>query len=179
MLGIWTDDLESSTSGGTCYAERTPQWGRAVDNVRAGVVALSLAAFTPLLQVAAVAGQSDPDPSAMLLTIPSDSVSFMIGGIVVSAETGDPIAGAQVFLAATRIGTLTDRSGRLRLDAPMAGPVELTVRLIGYGEVCYNVELLEGAMQSIGIRLRFRRRPQNQLDEPDCADPETDPRSPR
>ncbi|MFV1987253.1 MAG: carboxypeptidase-like regulatory domain-containing protein [Gemmatimonadota bacterium] len=149
-----------------------------MDRVGARSAALALAGFALLGPPAPVTGQSAPEPQAMLLTIPSESVSFMLGGVIVSLETGDPIAGAQVLFAGTRAGTLTDRRGRFRLDWPAGGSMRLTVRLIGYREVCYNVDLLPGAMQSIGIRLPMSRLPPNQVDPTGCRDPEIDPRSP-
>jgi len=138
---------------------------------------LALAGFALFGRPAAVTGQGDSDGSAMLLTIPSDSVSFMVGGVVVSLETDDPIAGAQVFFPGTTTGTLTDRRGRFRLDWTAGATMRLTVRLIGYREVCYNVDLLEGAMQSIGIRLPVARPPPDRADPTGCRDPEIDPRS--
>jgi hypothetical protein len=85
---------------------------------------------------------------ARLMSIPSDSVDFMVGGRIVSAADGRPVPGVQVFLAGTTIGTLTDRRGRFRLDGEDAGPVELRTRLIGFDETCLNVELAAGLMRS-------------------------------
>ena len=90
---------------------------------------------------------------ARLMSIPSDSIDFMVAGRIVSAEDGRPVPGVQVFLAGTTIGTLTDRRGRFRLDGGGAGPVELRTRLIGFDETCLNVELAAGLMRSLHIEL--------------------------
>lgn len=94
-----------------------------------------------------------PEARATLMSIPSETVDFMVGGQIVSARDGQPVIGAQVYLVGTMIGTLTDHRGRFRLDAPAGGPVRLGVRLIGYESLCVNVEPAEHRMLSLGIVL--------------------------
>lgn len=54
-----------------------------------------------------------------------------IAGQVVSAETGQPVAGATVLVKNTAIGAITDADGSFRLFAP-ARDVTLVVRFLGF-----------------------------------------------
>ncbi len=67
-----------------------------------------------------------------------------IEGRVREAETGRQIGGAQVFVAGTVIGTLTDARGRYALDGVASGRVTVSVRLIGYAETSREVEVRDG-----------------------------------
>lgn len=109
---------------------------------------------------------------ATLMSIPSETVDFMVGGQIVSARDGQPVIGAQVHLVGTMIGTLTDHHGRFRLDAPAGGPVRLEVQLLGYQSLCVNIEPAEHRMLSLGILLppHFTTRPPSQ--RIGCVDPE-------
>ncbi|NIP80526.1 MAG: TonB-dependent receptor plug domain-containing protein, partial [Gemmatimonadetes bacterium] len=55
-----------------------------------------------------------------------------IRGAVTDAQTGQPIAGAQVSIRGTGIGTITNNDGRYILTSVPAGRVELRVEYIGY-----------------------------------------------
>ncbi|MDX1389343.1 MAG: von Willebrand factor type A domain-containing protein, partial [Acidobacteriota bacterium] len=72
-----------------------------------------------------------------------------ISGQVRDRETGRPIRGAQVFVAGTVLGTLTDGDGRYRLRlGDLATPganLTITVRLIGYREQSATVTLDDSA----------------------------------
>jgi len=69
--------------------------------------------------------------------------SFQIIGRVTDAASGSPIAGAQVFLAATGQGTLTNADGRYMILVPKsASPedaLEISVAIIGYGSQSTSV----------------------------------------
>lgn len=54
-------------------------------------------------------------------------------GIVYDSESREGLAGAQVFLEGTGIGTLTDELGRFTLRGAAPGTVTLGVALVGYG----------------------------------------------
>lgn len=109
-------------------------------------------------------------PRARLMAIPHDSVSFMVGGVVVSLSTGEPVVGAQVFFRGTTIGTLTGHDGRFRLDAPAAGPLQLATRVIGFNSACFNVEPAANTMLSLLVAI-----PEVEVDrrtDGACRDPE-------
>ena len=137
-----------------------------------------------------LAGQdADVAPSfARLMSIPSDSISFMVGGIVVSAQTGEPLGGAQVFVSGSFIGTQADRRGRFRLDLKTAGLRQIVVRLLGFPETCVNVDFRENMMQGLRIGVSGPPPPRERLDPRDppsvempelvCIDPEQVPYEP-
>ncbi len=67
-----------------------------------------------------------------------------ISGTVTDAESLAPVAGAQVFVAGTVIGTLSGLEGTYRLDGVPAGEQTVTVRLIGYRELSQTVTVASG-----------------------------------
>ena len=67
-----------------------------------------------------------------------------ITGTVSDAETLAPVAGAQVFVAGTVVGTLTGAQGTYRLEGVPAGQQTVTVRLIGYKELSQTVTVTNG-----------------------------------
>lgn len=102
------------------------------------------------LMASATAARAQEDrPVARLMSLPSDSIEFMVGGRIVSAEDGQPVGGVQVFLEGTTIGALTDAGGLFRLDGEEAGAQRLRTRLIGYESICMNIELFADRMQSV------------------------------
>ena len=120
---------------------------------------------------AASAGAQPTPPIARLMSIPSDSVEFMVGGQIVSLVDRRPVPGVQVYLEGTRIGALTDGRGRFRIDGTDAGSVRLRTRIIGFDSICVNIELFADLMQSVRISLppsRSRIGPRLRL----CGDPE-------
>lgn len=67
-----------------------------------------------------------------------------IAGEVVSAETGSPLAGAQVYIPGTRLGGLTGANGRFLLLEVPVGNHTIRVQLIGYANVDRNVTVTAG-----------------------------------
>jgi TonB-dependent starch-binding outer membrane protein SusC len=109
------------------------------------------AAHASLSPAAPAAGDLGLSPPSMPLLAASSPLAASLAptvqagtiqGRVVSAETGGPIAGAQIIVAATNRGSLTDQSGRYLIPNVPAGPVTVRVRMIGYraGEQQVQVE---------------------------------------
>jgi TonB-linked SusC/RagA family outer membrane protein len=67
-----------------------------------------------------------------------------VAGTVTDSETLQPVAGAQVFIPGTVVGTLTGERGTYRLEGVPAGEVTVTVRLIGYREISLTVTVAGG-----------------------------------
>ncbi len=55
-----------------------------------------------------------------------------LAGTVIDAETGAPLPGAHVFIAASMMGTATDDAGRFRLDRVPPGAHRLYVSMLGF-----------------------------------------------
>ncbi len=103
--------------------------------------------------------------SAIAVSIPLWTGSLhaqgAVTGTVTDAETLAPVAGAQVFVAGTVVGTLTGPRGAYRLDGVPAGEQTITVRLIGYTELSQTVTVQSGqvatadfAMEQTALRLQ-------------------------
>jgi TonB-linked SusC/RagA family outer membrane protein len=57
-----------------------------------------------------------------------------IGGVVVDAQTGRALPSAQVFIAGTNQGVLTNQTGRFLFVGVDRGPVQVQVKMIGYAD---------------------------------------------
>jgi TonB-linked SusC/RagA family outer membrane protein len=84
-----------------------------------------------------------------------------VAGTVTDAETLQPVAGAQVFIPGTVVGTLTGERGTYRLEGVPTGQVTVTVRLIGYREISQEVAVAGGqvvtadfAVEQTALRLQ-------------------------
>ena len=67
-----------------------------------------------------------------------------VSGMVTDAESLAPVAGAQVFVAGTVMGTLSGPEGTYRLVGVPAGEQTVTVRLIGYHELSQTLTVASG-----------------------------------
>ncbi|ARA93472.1 hypothetical protein AWN76_010100 [Rhodothermaceae bacterium RA] len=64
-----------------------------------------------------------------------------VAGYVFDAETGAPLAGANVFLAQTLKGAATDTSGYFAIDGVWLGSYELVVSFLGYERAVHPLRL--------------------------------------
>ncbi|MDX1618974.1 MAG: carboxypeptidase-like regulatory domain-containing protein [Balneolaceae bacterium] len=76
-------------------------------------------------------------------------------GIVVDAQTGEPLKGAHVFLSGTKIGTATDRRGHYRLRSIPPGGYRLVVSIIGYKTA--GIDIVIGPGET--LRLDYQLNP--------------------
>ncbi|WP_420449209.1 YfbK domain-containing protein [Candidatus Palauibacter sp.] len=74
----------------------------------------------------------------------AQSETGTVQGNVFDATASVGVAGAQVFVARTAIGTLTDAEGRYSLSGVPPGEQAITVRLIGYRETSKTVTVTAG-----------------------------------
>lgn len=80
-----------------------------------------------------------------------------IRGIVIDAETGDPIEGAQVYLENTQRGALTDSSGHFHIRDVPYGPHVLVAERLAYASARVSVQI---PPRGRGIAARFALHPQ-------------------
>jgi len=76
--------------------------------------------------------------------IAQDDEDPELTGHVVSAETGEPIAGAFVGLQGWERGTYSWRDGHFRLPEVPARPANYSVRALGYESVAFNTDATRG-----------------------------------
>ena len=68
------------------------------------------------------------------------SAQRTVSGYITDAETGDPVAGAAVFIANTTVGTTTNANGNYQLKLPGEGSYRLTVSHVAYQPVFRDIE---------------------------------------
>jgi TonB-linked SusC/RagA family outer membrane protein len=78
-----------------------------------------------------------------------------ITGVVTDSETGQPLNGAQVYVADTNISTLTDQRGRYLLLNVPAGPQTVRTVLIGYASEEQTVTVVAGQTATLDIAVRL------------------------
>jgi len=76
-----------------------------------------------------------------------------ISGRVVDAETGQPIAAAQVTISGTQLGRATGDDGRFTLANIATGPKTLVVRRIGYQQQSRSITLAANATVTVNFSL--------------------------
>lgn len=76
-----------------------------------------------------------------------------IEGQVTDAATARPLASAQVFIADTRIGAVTNAGGRFVLPNVPAGTQQLTVALLGYASATGSVQVVADQTATLDFEL--------------------------
>lgn len=113
-------------------------------------------------------------PILLLLTPLSstaqEAATGRVIGRVINASSAAPVAQAQVFVAGTNVGTLSDLNGRYVMGAVPAGSVDITVQNIGFatktvtgvvvtaGEVTtLDISIEESAVEIVGLTVSAER----------------------
>ena len=77
----------------------------------------------------------------------------VIEGKVSEQGTGRPLAGAQVFIAGTTVGALTNEQGTFRITGVPARQVEVRVRLIGFAPINRRVVVEAGQTARVDVEV--------------------------
>jgi TonB-linked SusC/RagA family outer membrane protein len=94
--------------------------------------------------------------SAFVLAFATDGAAQATGtieGKVTETGSGRPLAGAQVFVAGTTVGSVTNDRGEYRITSAPARQVELRVRLIGYSPINKTVVVTAGQTATLDIQV--------------------------
>lgn len=86
--------------------------------------------------------------------VPAQSSHTMLTGQVVDNETGDPLPGAHVFIAASMMGTATDDDGRYALPHVPLGAHRVYVSMLGYEPAMQDTLLKTTAPYDIDFQLK-------------------------
>jgi TonB-dependent SusC/RagA subfamily outer membrane receptor len=79
-----------------------------------------------------------------------------LGGTVTNAATMRPIAGVQIHIEGTGLGTLTDPNGRYQLIDIPAGPVTVVFEMIGFARVSRETNIAAGTTTTLDISVSER-----------------------
>ncbi len=77
-------------------------------------------------------------------------------GAVIDDETGEPLPGVHVFIAASMIGTTTNAQGRYRLERVPLGAHRLYVTMLGFDAMSQDIVLNEARPYAFNFSLRPR-----------------------
>lgn len=83
----------------------------------------------------------------------SSSQTGVIQGEVVDGRTSRPIAGAQVWLPGTGLGTVTNNAGRFQLLNVPAGEVVVQAQMIGYATTEESTTVIAGQVVTVRLLL--------------------------
>ena len=83
----------------------------------------------------------------------SAQATGVIEGKVTEQGSGRPMAGAQVFIAGTAIGGVTNDEGNYRIANAPARQVEVRVRLIGYSPINRSVVVTAGQTATLNVQV--------------------------
>jgi len=78
----------------------------------------------------------------------------VLTGEVLDAETGEPLIGAHVFIAASMKGTITDLNGRYRLERVPTGAHRLYVSMLGFDPEFKDLLLRESRVYTFDFSLQ-------------------------
>jgi TonB-dependent starch-binding outer membrane protein SusC len=94
----------------------------------------------------------------MFFTVPSVAFAQERGsvrGTVVEAATQRPLAGVQVTVVGTQLGTSTNAEGRFLIGGVPTGTQQIRIRSIGYGADTKTVNVVSGAVASVDFTLNI------------------------
>ena len=94
--------------------------------------------------------------SGTLTTLGAQEPTGTITGQVLDSATQQPIAGVNVFVEGTRLGTITRDDGTFTIGGVPAGSHTVRARRIGYGSVPLVVDVTAGATVSVAFTLDRR-----------------------
>ena len=83
----------------------------------------------------------------------SAQATGIIEGKVTEQGSGRPMSGAQVFIAGTAIGGVTNDEGTYRIANAPARQVEVRVRLIGYSPINRSVVVTAGQTTTLNVEV--------------------------
>jgi len=78
----------------------------------------------------------------------------IVRGTVIALDTGQPLAGAQVTIAGTQLGTLTGPEGNFTISNAPAGEQRIRATFIGYATSTQEVVVAAGQTHDVNFQLR-------------------------
>ncbi|MCG8332683.1 MAG: DUF3179 domain-containing protein [Chitinophagales bacterium] len=88
------------------------------------------------------------------LSATHSAAQALLSGKVLSQKDQQAIVGANVFIANSTIGTITESDGTFQLDNIPSGPIKLVVSYLGYESYITSREIKAGQQYNVEVRLR-------------------------
>lgn len=98
-----------------------------------------------------------PALAAVLIAGGAAAQSTTVRGVVVDAESGRPVTGANVFVSGAQTGDAADAGGAFSFTTDLPGTVTVAASAVGYETASQEVDL--DAAPGGAVRLAFRLRP--------------------
>ncbi len=76
-----------------------------------------------------------------------------VSGTVLEAMTHEPVSSAQVTVAGTDLGALSDAEGAYRIEGVPVGPGEIRIQRLGYAPMVRSVEIEAGLTLELNVEL--------------------------
>src|SRR5438128_10028133 len=94
--------------------------------------------------------------AGLLVTVTSGALAQQasVAGRVTDSTSHRPLVSAQVYVSGSTLRTLTDPSGRFRVDNVRSGPMTLRVVMIGYKQATRAVTVAAGEANTIDFALQ-------------------------
>ncbi len=91
--------------------------------------------------------------AALLICSSLSAQNGKLIGVVLDADSGDPLAGANIYLEAVNQGTTSEEDGTFLLENLPAGDYRLTVGFLGYREFKSRIHIPAGQTARVEVRL--------------------------
>lgn len=91
--------------------------------------------------------------AVLLLPALAAAQAGTVTGSVISTESGEPLAAAQVSIEGTSLGALTQSNGRFLIVGVPAGTYRVNAVLLGFGSTSAEVTVTAGQTTSVQLRL--------------------------
>jgi TonB-dependent receptor len=121
------------------------------------MVACRVRGFFAFVLVCMLASAYVPDAAGQDASAPTADAPGALVGVVVDAQRGEPLPGANVSIAGTTTGTSTDLNGRYRLGGLEPGTYDVLYSFVGFQEkTVTGVEVTAGETTRIEVTLAER-----------------------
>jgi len=108
----------------------------------------------PPVGVAGVMGDVAASTAAQRLLAAADSREGGVMGTVIDAQTGQPLAGVQLFLPQLGVGMITNARGAFSLSDLPAGTHVIEIRFLGYASEERTISVSAGETVTLEVSLR-------------------------
>ena len=93
-------------------------------------------------------------PFLLFLSVVPLKAQNTLSGVVTDAETGEPVAGVNVYLSNTQFGDATDKDGYYKFNINQTGVFDLVFSFVGYKRVVKSIRVANNSNREINASLK-------------------------